>query len=233
MVLLGLPASAMVVLPCGFEDAGVLRLHALQSPLKALLASPDRSTWTGHRDHALLLLAVQTGLRASELVGLRCGDVHLGNGPHISCHGKGRKDRITPLTVGTVAVLRTWLRERGVAPTEPLFLSRDGGKLSRDALEDRLAKYVDAASQVRSTLRTKRISAHTLRHTAAMQLLRAGVDTSVIALWLGHEQIDTTQIYLHADLSIKDRALALTKPPSTKPGRFRPSDSLLAFLEAL
>lgn len=204
-----------------------------RTEVDALLASPDRSTWTGRRDHALLLLAVQTGLRASELTGLLCGDIHLGNGPHVSCRGKGRKDRITPLTAGAVAVLRVWLRERGVMPNEPLFPARDGGRLSRDALEDRIAKYVGAAAELCPTLRTKRISAHTLRHTAAMQLLHAGVDTSVIALWLGHEQVDTTQIYLHADLGIKERALARTKPSSTKPGRFRPSDSLLAFLEAL
>jgi len=204
-----------------------------RSEVDALLESPDRTTWTGRRDHALFLLAVQTGLRASELLGLTCGDLHLGNGPHVSCHGKGRKDRITPLTVGVVAVLRAWLRERGVASTEPLFPARDGGRLSRDALEHRLTKYVGVAAQICPTLQTKRISIHTLRHTAAMQLLHAGIDTSVIALWLGHEQVDTTQIYLHADLSIKERALARTKQPTTKPGRFRPSDSLLAFLEAL
>jgi len=195
-----------------------------------LIASPVNVKWS---PNALLLLAVQTGLRASELTGLLCGDIHLGNGPHVSCRGKGRKDRITPLTAGAVAVLRDWLRERGVMPNEPLFPARDGGRLSRDALEDRIAKYVGAAAELCPTLRTKRISAHTLRHTAAMQLLHAGVDTSVIALWLGHEQVDTTQIYLHADLGIKERALARTKPSSTKPGRFRPSDSLLAFLEAL
>ena len=204
-----------------------------RTEVDALLTGPDRSTWTGRRDHALLLLAVQTGLRASELTGLLCGDIHLGNGPHVSCRGKGRKDRITPLTAGAVAVLRVWLRERGVMPNEPLFPARDGGRLSRDALEDRIAKYVGAAAELCPTLRTKRISAHTLRHTAAMQLLHAGVDTSVIALWLGHEQVDTTQIYLHADLGIKERALARTKPSSTNPGRFRPSDSLLAFLKAL
>ncbi len=214
-----------------FDRALISFLTATE--VDALLASPDRSTWTGRRDHALLLLAIQSGLRASELTGLLCGDVQLGNGPHISCRGKGRKDRITPLTGVAVAVLRVWLRERGVMPNEPLFPARDGGRLSRDALEDRIAKYVGIAAAQCPSLRTKRISAHTLRHTAAMQLLRAGVDTSVIALWLGHEQVDTTQIYLHADLGIKERALALTRPSSTKPGRFRPSDSLLAFLEAL
>lgn len=201
--------------------------------VEALLASPDRSTWTGRRDIALLLLAVQTGLRASELTGLSCSDVHLGGGPHVSCHGKGRKDRITPLTTGTVAELRGWLKERRGTPADPLFPTRTGGALSRDAVERRLTKYVGLAAAICPTLRTKRISAHVLRHTAAMRLLQAGVDTSVIALWLGHEQVETTQIYLHADLSIKERALARTKSPSTKPGRFHPSDSLLAFLEAL
>jgi site-specific recombinase XerD len=221
----------LAIPPKRFDRALISFLNGAE--VDALLASPDRSTWTGRRDHALLLLAVQTGLRASELTGLRCGDVHLGTGPHIGCRGKGRKDRITPLTVSAVAVLRVWLKERGVMPDGPLFPARDGGRLSRDALEDRIAKYVEVASPRCPTLRTKRVSAHTLRHTAAMQLLRAGIDTSVIALWLGHEQVDTTQIYLHADLSIKERALARTKPPSTKPGRFRPSDSLLAFLETL
>jgi len=221
----------LAIPPKRFDRALITFLTATE--VEALLSSPDRSTWAGRRDHALLLLAVQTGLRASELTGLTCGDVHLGNGPHISCRGRGRKDRVTPLTAGAVAVLRVWLRERGVMPNEPLFPARDGGRLSRDALEDRIAKHAMTACQVCPALRTKRVSAHTLRHTAAMQLLRAGVDSSVIALWLGHEQVDTTQVYLHADLGIKERALARTKPASTKPGRFRPSDSLLAFLEAL
>jgi len=199
----------------------------------ALLASPDRTTWTGRRDHALLLLAIQTGLRASELIGLTCGDVHLGSGSHVSCHGKGRKDRITPLLAGTAATLKVWLAERAGQPADPVFPTRQGRPLSRDAVERRLAKYVALAAANCPSLRTKRISAHVLRHTAAMQLLHAGVDTSVIALWLGHEHVATTQIYLHADLSLKERALARTRPVATKPGRFRPSDSLLAFLESL
>jgi site-specific recombinase XerD len=199
----------------------------------ALLASPDRTTWTGRRDHALLLLAIQTGLRASELIGLTCGDVHLSSGSHVSCHGKGRKDRITPLLAGTVATLKVWLAERAGQPADPLFPTRQGRPISRDAVERRLAKYVALAAANCPSLRTKRISAHVLRHTAAMQLLHAGVDTSVIALWLGHENVATTQIYLHADLSLKERALARTRPVATKPGRFRPSDPLLAFLESL
>ncbi len=199
----------------------------------ALLAAPDRSTWTGRRDHALLLVAVQSGLRASELIELRCGDLQLGTGAHVSCRGKGRKERITPLTSGAVAVLRVWLAERAGRPADPLFPTRTGRVLSRDAVEHRLTKYVATAARTCPSLGTKRISAHVLRHTAAMQLLHAGIDTSVIALWLGHEQVETTQIYLHADLALKERALERTRPTATKPGRYRPSDSLLAFLESL
>lgn len=201
--------------------------------VEALLDSPDRSTWTGRRDHALLLLGIQSGLRVSELTGLTCSDVHLGSGPHVSCYGKGRKERITPLIASTVSVLRTWLAERAGDTGDPLFPTRSGRRLSRDAIERRLAKYATLASRSCHSLRNKRVSAHVLRHTAAMQLLQAGVDTSVIALWLGHERAETTQVYLHADLRLKERALARTTPVATKAGRYRPSDSLLAFLEAL
>lgn len=204
-----------------------------QEEVETLLSGPDRSTWTGRRDHALLLLAIQTGLRASELTGLSCGDLQLATGAHVSCQGKGRKQRITPLTAVTVAVLRVWLAERAGRPDEPLFPTVRGGRLSRDGLERRLAKYVELAAGRCPSLKQKKITLHTLRHTAAMQLLHAGVDTTVIALWLGHERVDTTQIYLHADLALKERALARTKPPDAKPGRYRPPDALLAFLEAL
>lgn len=201
--------------------------------LDALLGAPNRTTWTGRRDHALLLLAAQTGLRASELIGLRCSDIQLGHGAHVSCLGKGRKHRITPLTTTTITVLRAWLRERGGQPADPLFPTRTGTALSRDALEHRLAKHAAAAAHRCPSLHDKQITAHVLRHTAAMRLLQAGVDTSVIALWLGHEHAETTQIYLHADLALKEQALARTKPPDAKPGRYRPPDTLLAFLEAL
>jgi site-specific recombinase XerD len=201
--------------------------------LTALLAAPDRTTWAGRRDHAMILLAAQTGLRISELTGLTIGDAHLGTGAHVSCHGKGRKDRITPLTTGTIAVLRTWLAERGGQPEQPLFPTRTGGRLSRDAIERRLAKHTTTAARRCPSLNAKAITAHTLRHTAAMRLLHAGTDTSVIALWLGHEQAETTQIYLHADLALKEQALARTTPPHTRPGRYQPPDKLLAFLEAL
>ena len=200
--------------------------------LDALLAAPTSSTSTGRRDRALLALAAQTGLRASELIGLRCADVHLGAGAHVSCLGKGRKLRITPLTSSMVGVLRAWLAERAGQPAEPLFTTQIGKALSRDALEHRLAKYVEIAARTRPSVRQKTVTMHVLRHTAAMRLLHAGIDTSVIALWLGHEQIETTQVYLHADLELKERALAKTAPAIT-PGRYRPPGKLLAFLEAV
>jgi site-specific recombinase XerD len=203
------------------------------SEVDALLSAPDRTTWVGRRDHALFATAVQTGLRASELIGLRITDVHLGVGPHVSCLGKGRKQRITPLTKSVVALLRTWLCERREQVSDLVFTTRTGRILSRDALEHRLAECVAKASNYCPSLREKRIGLHVLRHTAAMRLLHAGNDLSVIALWLGHEQMETTQIYLHADLALKEKALARTTPVNTSPGRYRPPDTLLAFLEAL
>jgi site-specific recombinase XerD len=204
-----------------------------EAEVGALLAAPDRATRTGRRDLALLGLAAQTGLRVSELIGLRCTDVHLDVGAHVNCRGKGRKQRITPLTRGTVDLLRAWIAERAGRADEPLFVGRTGRPLSRDALERRLAKHVKTAGQGCPSLRTKKVTMHVLRHTAAMRLLNAGVDTSVIALWLGHEQVETTQVYLHADLGLKERALAKTTPNDAQPGRYRPPDSLIAFLEAL
>ena len=224
-------ARVLAIPPKRYDKA--LVTYLTEPELATLLAAPDRSTWAGRRDHALILLAAQTGLRISEVTGLTIGDVHLGAGAHVSCTGKGRKNRITPLTTTTVAVLHTWLAERGGQPEQPLFPNRSGGRLSRDAIERRLAKHTAAAAACRPSLNTKTVTAHTLRHTAAMTLLHAGIDTSVIALWLGHEQAETTQIYLHADLALKERALARTKPPDVSPGRYRPPDKLLAFLEAL
>lgn len=194
-----------------------------------LLNQPDRSTRTGRRDHTMLHLAVQTGLRASELTGLRCQDIHLDAGPHVSCMGKGRKRRVTPLTADIVALLRTWTVERRGAPDDMLFTTSRGAGLSHDALAQRLALYVIRCPR----LAGRRITPHVLRHTAAMRLLHAGVDITVIALWLGHENIATTQIYLRADMELKQRALDRTAPPGTRPGRYKPTDRLLAFLEAL
>ena len=207
--------------------------YLTEPEIDALLAACDRATWTGRRDHAMLLLTSQTGLRISELVGLTCADVVLGRGAHVHCVGKGRKQRRTPLLPTTVAVLRTWLAERGSAPTEPLFPTSTGRTLTRDAVERRLARHVSLAAKQCPSLTSKIITAHTLRHTAAMRLLLSGVDITVISLWLGHEQTATTQIYLHADMTLKERAIARTKPPHTKPGRYQPPDPILAFLEAL
>jgi integrase/recombinase XerD len=199
----------------------------------ALLAAPDRSIWLGRRDHALLALDVQTGLRVSELTSLTVTDLHLGDGPHVRCHGKGRKERATPLTRQTVDVLHGWMRKRAGAATEPVFSTRQGHPLSVDAIQWLLAKHVNTATGLCPSLRGKAVSPHVLRHTCAVNLLRAGVDIATIALWLGHSDIRATQIYLHADLAIKERALARTTPPNIAPGRYRPSDPLLAFLEAL
>ena len=199
----------------------------------ALLAAPDRSTWLGRRDHALLVLAVQTGLRVSELTALNIADLHLGDGPHVRCHGKGRKERATPLTRQTVDVLRAWMRERTGTATDPVLPTRQGHPLSVDAIQWLLAKHVNIATAVCPSLRGKTVSPHVLRHTCAVNLLRAGVDIATIALWLGHSDIRATQIYLHADLAIKERALLRTTPPNIAPGRYRPPDPLLAFLEAL
>jgi len=204
-----------------------------EQEVDALLGACDRTTWTGRRDHALMVLAIQSGLRISELAGLTCADVVLGAGAHVHCVGKGRKERRTPLVRQTVQVLRVWLAERTGWPLEPLFPTITGQGLSRDAIEHRLAHYVAKASQSCPSIRNKQVTAHTLRHTAAMRLLLAGVDITVIALWLGHEQVATTTIYLHADMQQKERAIARIRPPSTKPGRYRPPDAVLAFLEAL
>ena len=224
--------ARVLAIPSKRHDKALVT-YLTEPQLAALLAAPDRATWAGRRDHAMLLLAAQTGLRISELTGLTIGDVHLGTGAHVSCTGKGRKQRITPLTTGTAAVLRAWMTERGGQPDQALFPARGGGRLSRDAVERRIARHTAAAAAACPSLKAKTITAHTLRHTAAMRLLHAGTDTSVIALWLGHEQAETTQIYLHADLALKEQALARTTPPDVKPGRYRPPDPLLAFLEAL
>jgi integrase/recombinase XerD len=199
----------------------------------ALLAAPDHSRWVGRRDHALLLVAVQTGLRVSELTGLRRRDVELGAGAHLRCLGKGRKDRATPLTTGTVAVLRAWLNEQPDTPDTPMFPTSSGRPLSRDAVSLLVARHARRAATSCPSLAAKTVAPHMLRHTAAMRLLQAGVDVATIALWLGHERIDTTMIYVHADLAIKERALARTTPPGVPVHRYRASDKLLAFLASL
>ena len=201
--------------------------------IEALLAVPDQATWMGRRDRTLLLLAIQTGLRVSELIGLRCQDVVLGTGAHVHCQGKGRKARCTPLRQETLAALRCWLRERQGGPTDPVFPNARGEALSRDAVEHLLATHLVTARQHCASLQHKRVSPHVLRHTAAMDLLQHGVDRAVIALWLGHESVETTQRYLHASLELKEQALAKTAPLNVPPGRYRPDDQLLAFLKDL
>jgi len=192
-----------------------------RTELDALLSAPDQSTWHGRRDHTLLALAAQTGLRVSELTGLTVGDVHLGAGAHVYCRGKGRKDRCTPLTSHTANTLTGWLATHRSEGHQPLFCTRAGGSLSHDAVERVITKHAAAAAGTCPTLHTKRVTPHTLRHTAAMNLLQAGVDVTVIALWLGHESPATTRIYLHADMALKEQAIARTAPPNTPTQRYR------------
>ena len=201
--------------------------------IEVLLEVPDQNTWAGRRDRTLLFLAIQTGLRVSELIGLICKDVVLDSGAHVRCKGKGRKYRCTPLRKELVAVLRSWVRERNGQPDDPLFPNARGGFLSRDGVEYLLAKHVAAARQKCPSIQKKRISPHVLRHTAAMELLQHGVDRTVIALWLGHESIETVQIYVQANLEMKEKALAKTTPINVKPGRYQPADQILAFLKGL
>jgi len=199
----------------------------------ALIAAPDQARWEGRRDRALLLLAIQTGLRVSELTSLNCADVTLGTGANVACEGKGRKHRAVPLTSPVDKVLRAWLTERAGRAADPLFPTRTGRRLSRDAIALRVSTHAATAAQHCPSLLGKRIHPHVLRHSCAMSLLQAGVDTSVIALWLGHAGVRSTDAYLHADMTIKEKALALTTPPSASPGRYRPPDKILAFLESL
>lgn len=201
--------------------------------IEAVIAAPDLSTWHGRRDRALLALALQTGLRVSELINLSRGDVMLGAGAHVRCMGKGRKERATPIRKDSLKVLRDWLAERGGAEKDPLFISIRGDRFSRDAVERIVRKHVETAANQCPTLKKKRVTPHVLRHTAAMQLLQNGVDRTVIALWLGHESVETTQIYIHADIQLKEKAMARTASVTAPPGRYRPNDQLLAFLEAL
>jgi integrase/recombinase XerD len=201
--------------------------------IDALLAAPDLNTWSGRRDRALLLLAVQTGLRAAELTGLRCEDIVLGAGAHVQCLGKGRKTRCTPLRKETVAVLRGWLREREGQPSDPAFPSKRGRALGHDGLEYLLHKHLTVARHQCAPLTRKRVTFHCLRHSLAMNLLHHGVDRSIIALWLGHEKVETTSIYLQADMRLKEQALAMTVAARARAARYRPSDRVLAFLNAL
>jgi site-specific recombinase XerD len=221
----------LAIPPKRFDKRVVTFLTAPE--VDALLAAPDQNRWEGRRDRVLMLLAIQTGLRVSELTGLNCGDVTLGTGASVRCEGKGRKQRAVPLTGTVQAMLGVWLTERAGRPEDPLFPTRTGRRLSRDAVALRVATHAKTAAQRCPSLKGKRVHPHVLRHTCAMSLLQAGVDTSVIALWLGHAGVRSTDAYVHADISIKERALALTTPASARPGRYRPPDKVLAFLESL
>jgi integrase len=201
--------------------------------IDALTNAPNQDSWIGRRDRTFLLTAAQTGLRVSELIGLRCEDVVLGTGAHVRCNGKGRKQRSTPLRRETADVMAAWLRELNGKPKDPVFPSIRGGSLSRDAIERLVARHCKTAQPHCPSLRHKKVSPHVLRHTAAMELLHHGVDRSVIALWLGHESVETTQMYLHADMRLKRKALSKITPLGVKPSLYKPNDELLAFLEDL
>lgn len=222
--VLAIPAKRYVRAPVDF---------LAQVEVETLLAAPDPTTWIGRRDRTLLLLAVQTGLRNSEITALRRTDVALGTGPHVRCRGKGRKMRCTPLRPDVVAVLSAWLAELKGEASDPLFPSIRGRSLSADGLQRLVAKHAAAARRHCPSLIGKTVTPHTLRHSAAMELLRRGVDHTVIALWLGHESTETTEIYLHADIKLKEQALKHATPSGVVPARYKPQDHLLAFLESL
>ena len=211
------------------------RSFLTSTEMDALVAAPDLSTWCGRRDHVLLVVALRTGLRLSELTGLRCRDVELGATAHVKCLGKGRKRRDTPLDKPTVALLRSWLVERRGEPDDSLFPSRRGGRLSPDAVQRLVAKHVATARSTGPSLANKKVSTHNLRHSCAMDLLRNGLDVAVLAIWLGHEKLESVNAYIHDDPTLKERALDRLTPlnPDTKPGRYKPADKLLAFLEGL
>jgi site-specific recombinase XerD len=204
-----------------------------RTEIEALLAVPDRTAWNGRRDYALLLVAIQTGLRVSELTALRSADVVLEAGPHVRCLGKGRKERSSPLTKGAAAILKAWIEEPANQGSAWLFPSAQGGRLSTDGVQYLLAKHATAAGHGCPSLSKKRVTPHVLRHTTAMELLQSGVDRAVIALWLGHESMQTTQIYLDANLALKEEILSRTSTVEGKRGRYRPNDQLLSFLKQL
>lgn len=224
-------ARVLAIPPKRFDKRIVTFLDAAE--IDALLAAPDQARWEGRRDRALMLLAIQTGLRVSELTSLNCADVTLGAGANVVCEGKGRKQRAVPLTSPVQALLQAWLRERAGRSGDPLFPTRTGRRLSRDAVALRISTHAVTAAQRCPSLLGKRVHPHVLRHSCAMTLLQAGVDTSVIALWLGHAGVRSTDAYVHADITIKEKALALTTPATARPGRYRPTDKVLAFLESL
>jgi site-specific recombinase XerD len=224
-------AHVLAIPPKRFDKRVIAFLTA--DEVDALLAAPDTAKWEGRRDRVMIMLAVQTGLRVSELTGLDRADITLGIGAHVRCEGKGRKQRAVPLSQPLRALLHDWMAEQTGHPNDPLFHTRTGRRLSRDAIALRISTHARAAAQHCPSLASKKIHPHTLRHSCAMSLLQAGVDTTVIALWLGHSGIRSTDAYVHADINMKEKALALTTPATVPPGRYRPPDKILAFLETL
>lgn len=199
----------------------------------ALIAAPDQRTWFGRRDHAFILTAAQTGLRLSEMTGLKRPDILLGAGAHVRVIGKGRKERCTPLAKPTMSVLKAWLREPQRGGQQLLFPNARGECLTVHGVQYMLSKHRAAAVNVCPSLKQKRVTVHVFRHTVAMDLLQEGVDRAVIALWLGHESVETTQMYVEATLAMKEKALAKTAPPHARVSRFQPDDRLLHFLNSL
>ena len=228
----GAIAQRVLAIPCKRHKSKPIDFLT-RPEVEILLSAPDQTTWMGRRDRTLMLVAAQTGLRASELIGLCCQDVFLGTGAHIQCLGKGRKERCTPLRSDAVAAVRIWMKERNAQPSDPLFPNARGQQLSHDGLDYILTKHVLTAKKQCPSLQKKRVTPHVLRHTLAMDLLQNGIDRSIIALWLGHESVETTQIYLHANLQIKEQALAKTKEFPRGFIRYQPKDRLLAFLQGL
>jgi site-specific recombinase XerD len=229
---IALDCQRVLAIPAKRYDRGPVEFLT-EEETAALVGAPNPKTWLGRRNRVLLLVAVQTGLRNSEITSLRRQDVELGIGAHVRCLGKGRKTRCTPLRPDVLAVLKDWLAEEGVDPQNPVFPSSRGGRLSADALQRLVTRHAARAAQSCPSLKGKTVTPHTLRHTAAMDLLRRGVDLSVIALWLGHESKETTEVYLHADMRLKEQALAHATSSGVAPGRYRPPDPLLTFLESL
>jgi site-specific recombinase XerD len=207
--------------------------HLTRAEVEALLANIDQTTWIGRRNHTMLLMMAQTGLRLSEITGLRQKDAVLGTGAHVRCEGKGRKERCTPLTKPVANTVKAWLKEQNANASAFLFPSKNGGQLSADAVQHALANCVEAGQRTCPSLAEKRITPHVLRHTAAMELLHAGVDRALIAIWLGHESLDTTQIYLDANLQLKESVLTKMSPLRSQPGRYRPDDQLMKYLKSL
>ena len=225
-------ARVLAIPPKRHQQRSITYLSAAEAA--ALINAPDRARWEGRRDRTLLTLAIYTGLRVSELTGLDCGDITLGTGANVrSRHSKGRKQRAVPLITPVRPVLATWLAERAGRPDDPLFATRTGRRLSSDAIAQRVSTHAATAAITCPSLNGKHLHPHVLRHSCAMSLLQAGVDTTVIALWLGHADVRSTDPYIHADMTIKEKALALVTPPDVKPGRYKPPDTLLAFLEGL